>query len=186
MYWAEFDGYFMFGSELKALRAEDSWSANLDLTSLASYMRFGYVPTPRTIYTGVHKLEPGTILKLRCGQKPDSVRYWSLEDVACYGQGARFSGTEEEATEALDELLRDAVKRRMIADVPLGAFLSGGIDSSTVVAMMQVQSTRPVRTFSIGFHEPGYNEGEHAAAVAKHLGTDHTELYASPRHALDV
>src|SRR5438105_13008566 len=107
LYWAEFDGCFIFGSELKALRAEDSWSANLDLASLASYMRFGYVPTPRTIYTGVYKLEPGTILKLRCGQQPNFIRYWSLEDVACHGQGARFSGTEEEATEALDELLRD-------------------------------------------------------------------------------
>ena len=186
LYWAEFDGCFIFGSELKALRAEDSWSANLDLASLASYMRFGYVPTPRTIYTGVHKLEPGTILKLCHGQRPNFVCYWSLEEIARQGQAARFSGTEEEATEALDELLRDAVKRRMIADVPLGAFLSGGIDSSTVVAMMQTQSPRPVRTFSIGFRETGYNEGEYAAAVAKHLGTDHTELYASPDHALDV
>jgi asparagine synthase (glutamine-hydrolysing) len=186
MYWAEFDDCFIFGSELKALRAEDSWSASLDLTSLASYMRFGYVPTPRTIYTGVHKLEPGKILKLRCGQRPEFVRYWSLEEVACQGQATRYSGTEEEATEALDQLLRDAVKRRMIADVPLGAFLSGGIDSSTVVAMMQVQNPRPVRTYSIGFREAEYNEGQHAATVAKHLGTEHTDLYVSPNDALDV
>ena len=186
IYWAEFDGCFIFGSELKALRAEDSWSANLDIASLASYMRLGYVPTPRTIYTGVHKLEPGTILKLRGGQRPSFISYWSLEEIARRGQAARFSGTEEHAAEALDQLLRDAVKRRMIADVPLGAFLSGGIDSSTVVSMMQAQSPRPVRTFSIGFREARYNEGQHAAAVAKHLGTDHTELYASPSHALDV
>src|SRR5947207_1564031 len=186
IYWAEFDGCFIFGSELKALRAEDSWSANLDIASLASYMRLGYVPTPRTIYTGVHKLEPGTILKLCCGQRPSFVCYWSLEEIARRGQAARFCGTEEDAAEALDQLLRDAVKRRMIADVPLGAFLSGGIDSSTIVSMMQAQSPRPVRTFSIGFREAGYNEGEHAAAVARHLGTDHTELYASPSHALDV
>src|SRR6266550_3823593 len=186
MYWGEFNGCFIFGSELKALRAANKWSANLDLASLASYMRFGYVPAPRTIYTGVHKLEPGTILKLRCGQRPNFIRYWSLEEVARQGQAARFCRSEEEAAEALDELLRDAVKRRMIADVPLGAFLSGGIDSSTVVAMMQAQSPRPVRTYSIGFQEAEYNEGQHAATVAKHLGTEHTELYVSPGHALDV
>src|SRR5438477_4209028 len=187
IYWAEFGGCFIFGSELKALRAECSWSAELDLSSLASYMRFGYVPTPRTIYAGAQKLPPGTILRLSSSDRaPNFVSYWSLREVALRGQSARFRGSEEEAAEALDELLRDAVKRRMVADVPLGAFLSGGIDSSTVVAMMQAQSPRPVRTFSIGFHETGYNEGKHAAAVAKHLGTEHTDLYASPKHALDV
>jgi asparagine synthase (glutamine-hydrolysing) len=149
-------------------------------------MRFGYVPAPRTIYYGVQKLLPGTILRLSRDEPPKFITYWSLEDVARRGQGTRFQGTEEEAAEALDELLRDAVKRRMVADVPLGAFLSGGIDSSSVVALMQVQSPRPVRTFSIGFHEAGYDEGKHAAAVAKHLGTEHTELYASPKHALEV
>ncbi len=186
LYWAEFDGCLIFGSELKALRAEPSWSAEIDSNALATYMRFGYVPAPRTIYCRVQKLLPGTILRLRRDEPPKFITYWSLEDVARRGQGTRFQGTEEEAAEALDELLRDAVKRRMVADVPLGAFLSGGIDSSSVVALMQVQSPRPVRTFSIGFHEAGYDEGKHAAAVAKHLGTEHTELYTSPKHALEV
>ena len=186
LYWAEFDERLLFGSELKALRADRSWSPELDRDALLSYLRFGYVPAPDTIYRGVRKLPPGTILRVSAGSRPVVTPYWSLQDIACQGQSARFSGSEDEAAEALDALLRDAVRRRMVADVPLGAFLSGGIDSSTVVALMQAQSTRPVRTFSIGFHEREYNEGENAAAVARHLGTEHTELYAEPRHALDV
>jgi asparagine synthase (glutamine-hydrolysing) len=186
VYWAEFDGCFIFGSELKALRTEGGWSPELDQSALAAYMRFGYVPGPRTIYRDVQKLLPGTILKVGSGHGPTLTAYWSLEEVARHGQNTRFRGSEEEAAEALDELLRDAVKRRMVADVPLGAFLSGGIDSSSVVALMQAQSPRPVRTFSIGFYEADYNEGKNAASVARHLGTDHTELYASPKHALEV
>jgi len=186
LYWADFDGRVLFGSELKALRAERSWSPELDRGALAAYLRFGYVPTPHAIYRGVRKLPPGTMLKIGLDRPPAITAYWSLDEVARQGQSARFGGNEEEATEALDLLLRDAVRRRMVADVPLGAFLSGGIDSSTVVALMQAQSAQPVRTFSIGFHERGYDEGQNAAAVARHLGTEHTELYASPQHALDV
>src|SRR3954471_496951 len=186
LYWAEFDGRLLFGSELKALRADRSWTPELDRDALLSFLRFGYVPTPDTIYRGVHKLPPGTILRVSAGSPPVLSPYWSLQDIAHQGQGSRFAGSEDEAADALDALLRDAVRRRMVSDVPLGAFLSGGIDSSTVVALMQAQSTRPVRTFSIGFHEAEYNEGENAAAVARHLGTEHTELYAEPRHALDV
>jgi asparagine synthase (glutamine-hydrolysing) len=186
LYWVEFDGRLLFGSELKALRADRGWAAELDRDSLLSYLRFGYVPAPDTIYRGAHKLPPGTILQVSPGRPPVVTPYWSLQDIARQGQNARFSGDEDEAVEALDTLLRDAVRRRMVADVPLGAFLSGGIDSSTVVALMQAQSPRPVRTFSIGFHEAEFNESENAAAVARHLGTEHTELYAEPRHALDV
>jgi asparagine synthase (glutamine-hydrolysing) len=186
LYWAQFNGCMIFGSELKALRAEQGWSPELDLAALAAYLRFGYVPAPQTIYRGVHKLPAGTVLTVNSDRPPALAAYWSLEEVARQGQNSRFGGTEEEAAEALDELLRDAIKRRMVADVPLGAFLSGGIDSSTVVALMQVQSPRPVRTFSIGFHEAGYDEGQHAAAVSQHLGTEHAQLYASPKHALEV
>jgi asparagine synthase (glutamine-hydrolysing) len=186
LYWAEFDGRLLFGSELKALRADRRWAPELDRDALLAFLRFGYVPAPDTIYRRAHKLPPGTIMRVSASSPPIVTPYWSLQDIAHQGQSNRFSGSEEEAADALDVLLRDAIRRRMVADVPLGAFLSGGIDSSTVVALMQAQSTRPVRTFSIGFHEREYNEGENAAAVARHLGTEHTELYAEPRHALDV
>ncbi len=176
----------LFGSELKALRADTSWTPVLDRDALTSYLRFGYVPGPRAIYRGVHKLQPGTILTVRGAGEPQIEAFWSLEEIARAGQAVRYDFSEEEAEERLDALLRDAVGRRMVADVPLGAFLSGGIDSSTVVALMQAQSRRPVRSFSIGFHERQFNEAQYAAAVAQHLGTDHTELYVSPDHARDV
>jgi asparagine synthase (glutamine-hydrolysing) len=186
VYWCDFEGRFWFGSELKALRADRRWSPELDRSALAAYMRFGYVPGPLTIYRGVKKQPPGTILTVRRNAAPTIEPYWSVAAVAEAGQNVRFAGSEEEAAEALEALLRDAVGRRMVADVPLGAFLSGGIDSSTVAALMQAQSGRPVRTFSIGFDDQDYNEAQHAAAVARHLGTEHTELYVSPQHALDV
>jgi asparagine synthase (glutamine-hydrolysing) len=186
VYWADFDGRILFGSELKALRADASWTPALDRDALASYLRFGYVPAPNAIYRGVSKLQPGMILTARETGAPKIAPFWTLEEIAREGQSARLDVSEDEAVERLDALLRDAVGRRMVADVPLGAFLSGGIDSSTVVAMMQAQSTRPVRSFSIGFNERGFDEAQHAAAVAKHLGTDHTELYISPEHAIGV
>ena len=186
VYWADLDGRVLFGSELKALRADASWRPALDRDALTAYLRYGYVPGPMTIYRGVQKLPPGTILTARENGAPEITAYWSLHDIARAGQSARINMSEDEAAEALDVLLRDAVGRRMVADVPLGAFLSGGIDSSTVVALMQAQSTRPVRSFSIGFRERGYDEAQHAAAVARHLGTDHTELYVSPEHAREV
>jgi asparagine synthase (glutamine-hydrolysing) len=186
VYWAQFGELLLFGSELKALREHPGWQPALDRDALASYLRLMYVPGPKTIYQGVHKLPPGTILVARTGAAPEIRPYWTLEQIARDGQSARFVGSEDEAVEALDALLGDAVKRRMIADVPLGAFLSGGIDSSVVVALMQKHSTQQVRSFSIGFNEKQYNEAEHAKAVAAHLGTDHAELYISPDHAMTV
>ena len=186
LYWADFDGRVLFGSELKSLRADGDWAPALDRDALVAYLRFGYVPAPSTIYRGVQKLPPGTILVARDGGAPEITPYWSLADIARAGQSARLDASEDEAAAALDALLRDAVGRRMVADVPLGAFLSGGIDSSTIVALMQAQSPRPVRSFTIGFREQGYDEAQHAAAVARHLGTDHTELYVSPEHARAV
>src|SRR5665213_677619 len=186
MYWTEANGALIFGSELKALRAYPDFHPTLDRDAVAAYLRFAYVPSSLGIYRGVRQLAPGTMLVARAGKLPELCAFWSLEDVARTGQAGRFTGSEAEATEALDALLTDAVSRRMIADVPLGAFLSGGIDSSTVLALMQKSSTIPVRSFSIGFHEKQFDEAGYAAAVAKHLGTDHTELYVSPEHALAV
>jgi asparagine synthase (glutamine-hydrolysing) len=186
LYWGSFGGLFLFGSELKALRAHTGWTPALDRDALGAFMRHGYIPTPNSIYQGIHKLEPGCYLVMRAGEQPSVKRYWDFRSIVQRAVAGRRSWREDEAVDALDTLLRDAVKRRMEADVPLGAFLSGGIDSSTVVALMQAQSSRPVRTFSIGFRESEYNEAPYASAVAKHLKTDHTELYVEPAHALEV
>ncbi len=175
-----------FGSELKVLRACPGWEARLEPASALAYMRLSYVPTPTSIFKDVRKLGPGELLVYRHGAAPRIERYWSMEEVARDGLADRFTGSDREATDALESILTDAVGRRMVADVPLGAFLSGGIDSSAVVALMQAQSTRPVRSFSIGFREEGYDEAQHARAVAEHLGTEHTELYVAPEHAREV
>jgi asparagine synthase (glutamine-hydrolysing) len=187
IYWAQDGDRFWFASELKAIRAaRPDWQPALDRNALASYLRLNYVPHPHCIYKGVAQLPPGAILALDSAGEPRQTRYWTLEDIARDGQAARLAGDEREAVDRLDDLLTDAVKRRMVADVPLGAFLSGGIDSSTVVALMQKGESRRVRTFSIGFHEDGFDEAGHAAAVARHLGTDHTELYVDWRQALEI
>ena len=186
MYWTEADSRLLFGSELKALRAVADWKPQLDRDALAAFMRFAYVPGDRSIYRGVRQLAPGTILVARAGKPVELRAFWSLDEIARAGQADRFAGSEDEAAQVLDALLTDAVKRRMVADVPLGAFLSGGIDSSTVLALMQKSSAIPVRSFTIGFREKDFDEAQHAAAVARHLGTDHTELYVSPKHAREV
>ena len=179
---------FLFGSELKALRAHPAWTGTLDRGALALYMRYGYVPVPHSAYVGIAKLPAGHLLALDPASVaarivPPSEAFWSVTDAVAAGRADPFRGSEGDAIEALDTLLRDAVAMRMVSDVPLGAFLSGGVDSSTVVAMMQAQSARRVRTFSIGFREPGYDEAPQARAVAEQLGTDHTEWYVSPEEA---
>jgi asparagine synthase (glutamine-hydrolysing) len=149
-------------------------------------MRHNYIPAPHTIYQGVHKLEPGTILTLPWQGEPQISRFWNARTIAHDGALSPLDGSDADLTEQLEALLQDAVARRMIADVPLGAFLSGGVDSSTVVALMQQAGLGKVRTFSIGFEIPGYNEAPYAAAVANHLGTDHTELTVTSGQALDL
>jgi asparagine synthase (glutamine-hydrolysing) len=186
LYWGQFANLFLFGSELKALKCHPDWRPQIDTAALSAFLRCSYMPAPLSIYRGVHKLEPGRILTIAPGIAPVIKPYWTLADVVENGIEHRLDITDSDAVGRLDELLRDAVGRRMVADVPLGAFLSGGIDSSTVVALMQAQSDRPVKTFSIGFHEMGYNEAGHAKAIADHLGTEHTELYVKPGQALDV
>ena len=180
MYWARAGETFVFGSELKALEASEQLKTDIDPVSLAAFLRFAYVPSPASIYKGVYKLSPGHVLTIPADGEPSLDRYWDLRRIACEGQRS----PKTESLEILESLLKDAVKRRLVADVPLGAFLSGGVDSSTVVALMQAQSTRPVRTFSIGFHESAYDESGYAKAVAEHLGTDHTELLVTPSEAL--
>jgi len=178
---------FLFGSELKALRAHPAWQARLDRGALALFMRHNYVPGPWSIHEGIGKLPPGHLLEVSLA-RPDSAprAYWSTAEVARSGAGDVFRGDADQLVDELEALLKHAVAQQMVADVPLGAFLSGGIDSSTIVALMQAQSPRPVKTFTIGFNEAGYNEAEHAKAVARHLGTDHTELYVSPEQAMAV
>jgi asparagine synthase (glutamine-hydrolysing) len=179
---------FLFGSELKALCAYPSWRGDINRAVLVSYMRYGYVPLPHSIYLGISKLLPGTWLKIFAddppGRMPVPITYWSAREVAM--QEPLTDLSDAAATDALDSLLRQAVARQMISDVPLGALLSGGIDSSTIVALMQCQSSRPVRTFSIGFVESDYDEARYAKLIAAHLGTDHTELYLSAEEARGV
>jgi len=186
LYWAKFGGLFMFGSELKAMRAYPGWEPRINREAVASYMRFNYVPAPLSIYEGVHKLEPGTILTLPWGGEPHLERFWDARQVARAGLANPLHASDEEMTDQLEALLLDATRRRMVADVPVGAFLSGGVDSSTVVALMQAANAGPVRTYSIGFDSDGYDEAKHAAAVARHLRTEHTELIVTAKDALDV
>lgn len=178
---------FLFASELKALKVHPQFKSSIDRGSLALFLRHNYVPAPYSIYENIQKLEPGCLLTVSLKQTtPQTTRYWSTLQVAMEGIRNPFYGSELTATDALEVLLKSAVKQQMMADVPLGAFLSGGIDSSTVVALMQAQSIQPVKTFTIGFNEHQYNEAAHAKAVANHLGTEHTELYVTPQQALDV
>jgi asparagine synthase (glutamine-hydrolysing) len=190
LYWAGFGDLFLFGSELKALRAHPGWTAEIDRNAAAAFLRHNCVPAPHSIYHGVQKLEPGRILTLRQRDgrltAPSLETFWDARQVAAFGVRQRLDLSDSEAIDRLEALLGDATGRRMIADVPLGALLSGGVDSSAVVALMQARSDRPVKTFSIGFDAAGYDEAKHAKAVAAHLGTDHTELYVTPGDALAV
>lgn len=187
LYYGRIGKLFGFASELKALRAHPCWAAEVDRNALALLMRHNYVPAPYTIYQGFLKLRPGHFLVLdHASKEPRVEAYWKASEAASRGHDNPFGGTPEDAVEALDKLLRQSLEGQMMADVPLGAFLSGGIDSSTVAAVMQSMSARPIRTFTIGFHQPDYNEAEHAREVARHLGTDHTELYITEREAMDV
>lgn len=178
---------FLFGSELKALRAHPVWRGEIDRQVLALFMRHNYIPAPYSIYKNIYKLVPGTLLSLSATNRSGNVTtYWSAKEAAEAGLRDLFAGSEAEALQLLEAKLREAIAGQMLADVPLGAFLSGGIDSSLVVALMQAQSATPVKTFTIGLYEAGYNEAEFAKAVAQHLGTDHTELYVTPKEAMEV
>lgn len=187
LYYGHIGRHFVFASELKAIREFPDFSSTIDRNVLALYMRHSYVPAPHSIYEGFNKLQPGCILSIgAAGEQPTISTYWSAAELAAQGLASPIKDTESEVIEELHKVLLSAVGLRMIADVQLGAFLSGGIDSSLVVALMQAQSSRPIKTFTIGFHEGGYNEATHAKNVAEYLGTDHTELCVTPQEALNV
>ncbi|MAI66857.1 MAG: asparagine synthase (glutamine-hydrolyzing) [Phycisphaerae bacterium] len=179
---------FVFASELKAIKAVCKNQLQLDEESIALFLRFSYIPAPWSIYKGIYKLEAGTTLSIDSTgkqiEKPK--KYWDLYESVVQGTNNCFTGSQEDAVDALEFLLENSIRGRMLSDVPLGAFLSGGIDSTTVVAMMQEYSSIPVKTFTIGSTERGYNEASFAMEIAKHLGTDHTELIVEPSQAQEV
>ncbi len=187
LYYGWQQGTLLFGSELKAMRQHPDWVGEIDRSVLPLLLRHNLIPAPHSIYQGICKLLPASYVSfklenLQSGVMPEPQRYWELEAQFAERPGQTLEGAANE----LEKLLTEVISEQMISDVPLGAFLSGGIDSSTVVALMQKQATTPVKSFSIGFKEAGFNEAEHAAVVARHLGTEHTELYVSEQDALDV
>jgi asparagine synthase (glutamine-hydrolysing) len=187
MYWARPGTGFAFGSELRAVRQHPAFEAQVDRDALAVYLRRNCLPSPHTIFQGVHKLGPGRILTYSKGADPVIEPYWELEEVIRQARREPLAGVSDtEGLELVDTQLREAVGSRMVADVPIGAFLSGGVDSSTIVALLQAQSTEPVRTFSLGSTQADYDEASYAREVAKHLGTSHTDLYVSPAEAMAV
>lgn len=175
----------IFASELKALRVFPGVPDEVDREALHLYMRHNYIPAPRSIWRGIAKLEPGTSLTIEADGRQEQHTYWRLSDAVQRGRQQPL-GDFGEASIELEALLSDAIAMRMVSDVPLGAFLSGGIDSSLIVALMQAQSAKPVKTFTIGYREREFDEAPYGAAVARHLGTDHHELYISARDGLDV
>jgi len=187
LYWGRLpSGDVVFGSELKALRAHPHWRAELNRDALALYMRHIAVPAPHSIHRGIHKLMPGAWLRVGLGGREEHGTYWNLHEVVTHARATAKPLPDVEATDRLEALLTDAIRGQMLSDVPLGAFLSGGVDSSTIVALMTRVSKNAVRTFSIGFDEKGFDEAVHAKAVAQHLGTQHTELYVTAADALAV
>ncbi|MHB8922689.1 MAG: asparagine synthase (glutamine-hydrolyzing) [Thermoleophilia bacterium] len=191
LYYGHFGGGLIFASELKAFRKHPAWSGKIDRDSLALMVRFSCLPGDHTIFSDVKKILPGMVAKFsahtsRSVSEPETSFFWNLESIAREGIRTPFAGGDVEAVDALDDMIRLAVRRQMVSDVPLGAFLSGGIDSSTIVAAMQTESSKPVKTFTIGFNESSYDEAGSARKIARHLGTDHTELYVTPSEAMAV
>jgi asparagine synthase (glutamine-hydrolysing) len=180
------DSVFLFGSELKALCKHPSFRFDINRNAINLLLRHNCVPAPHSIYNKISKLMPGTILSISNNTEPKIFEYWSLKEVAMKGLSNLYSGGDTEIINGLENVLNQSVKQKMVADVPLGAFLSGGVDSSLIVALMQQQSTRPVKTFTIGFSDDLYNEAKYAKEVAKYINTDHTELYVSHQDAIDV
>lgn len=191
LYWGWQGDSLYFSSELKALKANPFFKTDIDRNSIPLLLRHNCIPAPYSIYKGIYKLKPGHYVQLSLSnldqaRKAEPISYWSFNSVVEAGIASPFKGNTNQAVDSLEEALLTSINDQMLSDVPLGAFLSGGIDSSTIVALMQSQSSKPIRTFTIGFDDEGYNEAKHAKAVAKHLGTEHTELYIEASDALNV
>lgn len=188
LYYGIVRGQFVFGSELKAIQVAAGGELQVDRDVLAEFMQFSYIPSPKSIYTGIAKLAPGHVLTVRSTADIGTPHpYWSLDSVEQEQLRARLAGFgDNELINLVHDQLRDSIGLQMVSDVPLGAFLSGGVDSSTVVALMQSQSAKRVRTYTIGFHEGLFDEAPYARAVARHLGTEHTELYVTAKDAAEV
>lgn len=187
LYYGRVNGQFVFSSDLRAIEQTEGFDNEINTGILSSYFKGGYIPSPHTIYKDIYKLEPGTFLTVGCPFTEWSIKdYWNIKAIAKKGQQNLFAGSFEEASGELEGLIIDSIKGQMISDVPLGAFLSGGIDSTLTVALMQSISDRPVRTFTIGFEDERYNEAQYAAESAKHLGTKHTDMYVTKQDILDT
>lgn len=186
LYWGQTSGYLLFGSELKSLRAHKGWSAKIDQNAMAAYFQFAYVPAPQTIYRGIKKLLPGHILTMTEGDEPKVSPYWSLQEEALKGIQIPCKINDDECIDNFDTLLRDAISLRRRADVPIGTFLSGGIDSTLVTAVLSTLKSSPVNTFTIGFQESDMDESRYAETVAHHLGTNHISLPVELSHITDI
>ena len=187
LYYGFVHGHFVFASDIGSIRVLDGFDNAIDTKVLQLYFIHGYIPAPYSIYQNIYKLDAGCMLELDPPYKePKITTYWSVREVAKYGQAHLFQGNRQEAADELERLLKASIKEQMVADVPVGAFLSAGIDSSTIVALMQAQSSRKVQSFTIGMEDPAYNEATYAKEIAQHLGTEHTELYITAKDAKAV
>ena len=187
LYYGRVNGAFAFASDIECIRRIEGFSNEVNTDTFPLYFQYGYIPAPYSIYQDIYKLEPGKLLTLDCKNLETKITtFWSMTETAIKGEKNPFRGSEQEAAEELERLLKDAIKGQMIADVPLGAFLSGGIDSSLVVSLMQSLSKEKIKTFTIGFDVDKYNEAQYAKEIAAHLGTEHTELYVTSQDAFEI
>ena len=188
LYYGYVNGRFVFASDLASIKQMDGFNVEIDRDALALFFRLRYIPAPMTIYKDIYKLKPGCILKIKdpFTEAPVVTKYWDMEEEARIGEQNLFAGSFEEASEELERLLMEALRGQMLSDVPLGAYLSGGIDSPLIVSLMQKLSDNPIKTFTIGFEDPKFNEAQYAKDIAAHLGTEHTELYVTEKELQEV
>jgi asparagine synthase (glutamine-hydrolysing) len=186
LYWYWKDNLFIFASELKAMHQHPGFRKELDMQALSLYLQYGYINAPTAIFKNTYKLEPGHFLVLNKRAEIKKIKYWDAGDYCAPAAGKEDMLSDEDAARRLEEILSESFKLRLVSDVPVGMFLSGGIDSSLVTALLQKESRKPLKTFTIGFREQGYNEAAYAENIARHLGTEHTQLYCTPQEAREI